>query len=267
MSLINEALKRARQESRRREALAKGVPLAQPPRPMAHRSWMTAAVVALALALLLSLVTILRLARSEVESPPASTATVAGSEPIEDGEDTTSPLLAGVPTDSLVAADTGAETETPGSHSVEGGAVSSDSGEAERGAVPKPAPSPELVVRTPGPIESEAGPEAPSRAQLPLAEPPAAGVSLAPRGETSADDSATAVPSGQPEIFIGTATLAGGDTLELGGIAWSETGPYALLDNRVVGLGETIMGCMVTRIAPQEVELESPDGIILIRLK
>ncbi len=54
---------------------------------------------------------------------------------------------------------------------------------------------------------------------------------------------------------------------ELGGIAWSETGPYALLDERVVGLGESIMGYMVTRIAPQEVELEGSDGAILIRLK
>ena len=71
----------------------------------------------------------------------------------------------------------------------------------------------------------------------------------------------------EPRVFVERATLVSGETLELGGIAWSETGPYALLDGRVVGLGESIMGYMVTRIAPEEVELEGGDGAILIRLK
>ncbi len=65
MSLINEALQRARQESRRREALAKGLPLAPPPHPVSHRSWMVAAVMAMALALIVSLVTIARLASNQ----------------------------------------------------------------------------------------------------------------------------------------------------------------------------------------------------------
>ncbi|MGB5343750.1 MAG: hypothetical protein WBP67_16820, partial [Thermoanaerobaculia bacterium] len=75
MSLINEALQRARQESRRREALAKGLPLAPPPRPVSHRSWMVAAVMAMALALIVSLVTIARLASNQ----PTTSAGVAAS--------------------------------------------------------------------------------------------------------------------------------------------------------------------------------------------
>jgi hypothetical protein len=85
------------------------------------------------------------------------------------------------------------------------------------------------------------------------------------RDRGSEDSPGDATPP--PRVFIERATLASGDTLELGGIAWSETGPYALLDERVVGLGESIMGYMVTRISPQEVELEGSDGALLIRLK
>jgi hypothetical protein len=90
---------------------------------------------------------------------------------------------------------------------------------------------------------------------------------LTPSPRISTADNSRTDSSPAARIFVGTATLASGDTLELGGIAWSETGPYALLDQRVVGLGERVMGYLVTRIAPHEVELEGGDGAILIRLE
>ena len=259
MSLINEALKRARQESRRREALAKGVPLAQPPRAVTHRSWMTAAVVALALALLLSLVTILRLANNdEPGSPPVVAVTSAEAEISEQGR---------VSTERSAEEDPASPAAAPVSTLDEDKSSLAEPVETELGAPPESAPIPEPVDRPPSRVETVASSEPSAEEPNELASPPTEGVSLAPSVREDGDDLATAAPTDPPEIFVGTAVLATGDTLELGGIAWSESGPYALMDNRVVGLGETIRGYMVTRIAPQEVELESADGVILIRLK
>ena len=273
MSLINEALKRARQESRRREALAKGLPLAPPPpRSVSHRSWLVAAVVAMALALLLSLVTIARLA---TEDHPSSTgagaaisdpveglsrsaesaATPSPAAPIEESEATTSVLDSPGSAAEIVAPVAGSESSAPGAAN-----RAPDSKQESN-------PSAESLDSRRAPMPVETGTVAPFPSPTEVTPPPMEGVSLAtePRGtrpESSLGDS----PS-EPRVFIETAMLANGEELALGGIAWSETGPYALLDERVVGLGETIHGYMVTRIAPQEVELEGSDGAILIRLE
>lgn len=244
MSLINEALKRARQESRRREALAKGLPLAPPPpRAVSHRSWLVAAVVAMALALLVSLVTIARLATEDhTSSTGAGTAildpmaglsrsaesapTPSPAPPIEESEATASAPDSPGSTAEIVAPLAGSEIPPPGSANRQPDSKQESNPSAES-------------------LDSRRAPE--------------------PRGtrpESSLGDS-----SSQPRVFIETAILPNGEELALGGIAWSETDPYALLDERVVGLGETILGYMVTRIAPQEVELEGRDGAILIRLE
>lgn len=240
MSLINEALKRARQESRRREALAKGLPLAPPPRSASPRSWMVAAVVVMALALLVSLVTIARLATKE---PTTSASVVASS----DDHDTH--REAGEPEPSTLT-DTSIETIAT--------------------TVPVPEPRGSLA-RLQASVAENAPPPPISEELLQgstkLPDPPLEGVSLSPGTRNPGAEDSPGNSSPQARVFVERATLASGDTLELGGIAWSQTGPYALLDERVVGLGESVMGYLVTRIAPQEVELEGSDGTILIRLK
>lgn len=271
MSLINEALKRARQESRRREALAKGLPLAPPPRPTPHRSWLTAAVVAMALALLLSLATIARLATYE----PARTATASTSPapPEATAGSTGFETAASEETgnDARVDAVPASERRQPAAATQS--AVDESDLPTEKSSpsmqVPEPATDRvEASIATDQPEEEPvANPAAATPAQAGLAALPAEGVGLE-SGTVSIDteDNRSESPS-QPRIFVEKMTLASGEVLELGGIAWSETGPYALLDERVVGLGESIMGYMVTRIAPQEVELQGGDGTILIRLK
>jgi hypothetical protein len=67
--------------------------------------------------------------------------------------------------------------------------------------------------------------------------------------------------------FTREANLADGTSIELGGIAWSETGPFVLLNGRVVGQGETVQRFQVTRIEPQQVELQRDGTTIVIRLK
>ena len=271
MSLINEALKRARQESRRRDALAKGLPLAPPPSSVSHRSWMVAAVVAMALALLVSLFTIARLATNESTTSPSDAASpdeidiqavvgepkaeATADKSIEPAETTgrVSESTEGVSKLQATAAEV-AKSSPSGDDRFSETTQNTDSTSASAASRQSPAGDSESAVASSPPPSG-------------LADLPTQGVSLspAPRNPSSEESRGDALSSSQ--VFVERATLASGETLELGGIAWSETGPYALLDERVVGLGESIMGYMVTRIAPQEVELEGGDGTILIRLK
>jgi hypothetical protein len=71
----------------------------------------------------------------------------------------------------------------------------------------------------------------------------------------------------EPRVFVRTAELLDGQLLDLGGIAWSETGPFALLNGRVVGVGESVRGYLVTEISPQEVVLQLADDRVVLRLK
>jgi len=241
VSLINEALKRARQESRRREALAKGLPLAPPPRrSVSHRSWLVAAVVAMALALLVSLVTIARLATED--RPSSTSAAAAISDPMDR------------PSGSAGFASTPRPTP-PGEES-----------EATASVPDAPGSAAEIVA----PVSGSELPPRGSPNQQPNSRQeynPSADSPDSQRAPLLVETGSVAPSPSQPRVFIETAILASGEELALGGIAWSETDPYALLDERVVGLGETILGYMVTRIAPQEVELEGSDGAILIRLE
>lgn len=72
---------------------------------------------------------------------------------------------------------------------------------------------------------------------------------------------------GSGRSFSRRVELAGGETIELGGIAWSETGPFALINGRVVGPGEKVGGFRVIRIEPKQVEIEAGGETIYLRLK
>jgi len=206
---------------------------------------MVAAVVAMALALLVSLVTIARLATKE----PTTPASVASS---SEGIDVQG-----------AAGDPGPTTRID--TSIEPVAATVPAGESPRDTENLQTSDPSTPQESPG-EELEQTVSA-SPAPTGLVSPPTVGVGLSVGQRDPDSEDSPGHGSPQPRVFVETATLASGDTLELGGIAWSETGPYALLDDRVVGLGESVMGYMVTRIAPQEVELEGSGEAILIRLK
>jgi hypothetical protein len=65
--------------------------------------------------------------------------------------------------------------------------------------------------------------------------------------------------TGSAESFVQQVPLPGGGAIELGGIAWSESGPFALINGRVVGPGAVIDGYTLERIRPGHVVL-SGDG-------
>jgi hypothetical protein len=59
----------------------------------------------------------------------------------------------------------------------------------------------------------------------------------------------------------------GGPHLRLGGIAYSEEAPIALINGAALGRGEVVEGYVIRRIDAAEVELEGPGGRVVLRLK
>ncbi len=68
-------------------------------------------------------------------------------------------------------------------------------------------------------------------------------------------------------IYAGSVTLAGGEKIELGGIAWSEEEPRALLNDRIVGVGGYVDGYSVSKIETDRVVLEKDGATIVLTVK
>jgi len=82
----------------------------------------------------------------------------------------------------------------------------------------------------------------------------------------------TAPPAPPPRLgpghtYAGGVTLPGGERIELGGIAWSEQEPRALLNDRIVGVGGFVAGYSVSKIDPDRVELQKDGATIVLTVK
>ena len=62
-------------------------------------------------------------------------------------------------------------------------------------------------------------------------------------------------------------TLRDGTRVELGGIAWSESGPYALVNGRVVGVGEFVGDLVIESIHPNHIQLKGRNRHVLLELR
>lgn len=69
------------------------------------------------------------------------------------------------------------------------------------------------------------------------------------------------------ETFVREFTLSDGTRVELGGIAWSETGPYALVNGRVVGVGEFVGDLAIESIYPTHILLKGRDRRVQVTLR
>jgi hypothetical protein len=231
MSLINEALKRAKQETNRREAAQKGMPLPVLDRAPRRTPWTLVAVGILGAALVASLTALFMLSRGQappVAPPEPSPVAEVRVEPVEEATTTASPGV------TLIE-----EQE----------ATSSNAASSETVARLEPlptTPSTELMPELPTAVITD-----PLANDIPLVETDPETTPDAPSGTT----------------YLHRAELADGITLELGGIAWSEFGPIALLNGKAVGQGERINGYLVVEIEPQQVELRGTVGSVFIRLK
>lgn len=74
-------------------------------------------------------------------------------------------------------------------------------------------------------------------------------------------------PPAVPAAGSSQAEASSGPALELSGIAWSETRPAAVINGRVLVLGDTIDGFTVVGIEPDSVQLLGPAGTVTLELR
>ncbi len=290
MSLIDEALKRARMEAAQKAAEGEGLPYPTIPRhlgPRRQRRWLAPAVVAVAViaGLLLGWMAASRGPRTDSLAARGGT-TADAAAPVTSGPATpaevTRDLLseapeAGEPIDSAASPPTGIGQETP-------------SPVSPQPAGPRPVTSgpagPEDIARdeqAPEPFLQEATDPEPTRPQPQTSSAPPAteavtdpdsGVLLVLPDRSNRNGSRdTAEPAGDDEAEVPVEShsqqvpLPGGGAIELGGIAWSETGPFALINGRVVSPGAMIEGYTLERIRPGHVVLAGDGRRIQLDLR
>jgi hypothetical protein len=125
-------------------------------------------------------------------------------------------------------------------------------------------PLKEVIVPTPPRVRRTAVP-------VTRAAPPSRGASSAPDSEDAAAASPPPVPApprlGSSRSYAGGVTLPGGEKIELGGIAWSEEEPRALLNDRIVGVGGYVSGYSVSKIETDRVVLEKDGATIVLTVR
>lgn len=307
MSLVNDALKKARLEAARQDAARRGLPmpgtqLATGPRVGSQtlvRIGVVAAVALLALLLFLAggrfgalgepradataaQAADSRGARLEetaapgerAEPPPAPPRLPAPDQPSNRPQSQASDLTPGpTPAPAPAASQdvppaTGSvSSASPRSATEPSGAVSLEPRSASPPA--RPAKPPEPTPPTPDRSRSTASsPSRQARATGGRAETPPAGpggerrVRIVSPGQTARPAAAEA-----PKTAVRVLELPGAVRIELGGIAWSEERPFALMNGRVVGPGDVVESLAVVAIAQRHVELQGDAGHFLLRLK
>jgi len=145
---------------------------------------------------------------------------------------------------------------------------------AVEAAVPpvrEPVQSPPAISPTPGresasePIRSRSRtPEESPEPEPPQSQPT---VEEAPGRAEADSDSARTEEKIEVQEYLREAVLADGKKLDLGGIAWSDTGPFALINGNVLGRGERVDGFLIVEINPKSVLLEGDNQSILLRLR
>ncbi len=257
MSLIDEALKRARHEASRQEAVKRDAARHDGPRPIpklyaerqASRAPLWAGISTGAAVALLGVVAWLLWGRA-----PSAPVSVAAAEPPRAVSAAPSPVPAPAPPTAAVPAPRGeAVPRLPAPAVPQGPAVPAP--QVFRPAAPPATPVAPAPTVTPPQREQPAKPTESSVA-APKPTP-------APRAASS-----SAAPSAAPQTYVREVALPGGGPhLRLGGIAYSEEAPIALINGAALGRGEVVEGYVVRRIDAAEVELEGPAGRVVLRLK
>lgn len=266
MSLIDEALKRARQEAARQDEAARELRYRQVPvipglRQPARRSWLLPAIIAACLVVGIGIGLFLSGRRGEDQRaavPPSPTA------PAAPAPARVEPPVAGPPETAAVPA-----AEAPPAPVVE--EETAPPAVEDRPAPPKPA---ELPVR-PAQEQGE-GPLIADMRQREIALNPAPPPQNAPEAAPAPPTvpaSAPAAPepapapavAGQVRTYQQEMPLPGGGSLRLNGIAYSEQ-PVALFGDKVVSPGESVAGFKVVAIEPRRVRLEGQGGVVVVEM-
>lgn len=241
MSLIIEALKKARDDAVRRQAAARGLPLAPVPRLETRSRWLSLALIPLAAALVICVMLLIDVySRIPESADQGQTASQSQSGTQVNASRSTLQVSPSV-------------NEATGGNGAEPAAAtplppSSQSEVPPDRSLPEPAPE-TTIYDDAGPIATSTPPAEQSSREVPAESP-------GPDGDST-----------DARVSIGQAKLPGGQILDLGGIAWSESEPYALINGQVIGVGELIRSYRVTSITPDEVTLEKDQDRVILRLQ
>lgn len=240
MSLVNEALKKARMEASRQDALRRGIPLPPPSFFETRRRRAVWPWVALSATGLIALGG-LGFWAGQRSARQATAASTSGIEALA------APA---------VAADEGAEEAARLK-----AAAPSPAEPEPRAAAASPPVAPTRTFPTVDANAASTSTRLPASTSAPRAaasEPPAAPAAARP---------ATTTPRTQPAVptYVEIADLPGG-RLELGGIAWSKSDPHALINGRILGRGERVESYTIVDIQPREVKLTGDQGSFILRL-
>lgn len=267
MSLIDEALKRARQEAARQDEAARELRYRQVPvipglRQPARRSWVLPAIIAACLIVGIGLGLALSGGGGEEQRaalPPAPSA------PLVPAPTPAAPAAPEVPPSPLPAV----VEEEPAPPPIEE--------KPERRPVPEAAAPPAQPVQeeepaiadmrqreitlnpAPPPPQAEPTPAPETREEVPLSR-------SAGEGAPEPAPPPPAVEPGQVRTYQQELPLAGGGTLRLNGIAYSER-PVALFGDKVVAPGESVAGYKVLAIEPGRVRLEGQGGVVVVEMQ
>ncbi len=250
MSLIDEALKRARQEASRQEAAEREKRYARVPVyvPQARRSrpWLLPVVVTVCLAAGVAGGLLFRSPHPTVPSavnPPAPTPTVTP-ESTEPKKPTAEKPAEKAVVEKPVIEEQSEPTSPEASAPI---------------PLPKPAPPKPVAEPTPSPVVA-----LPQPAPSPPSPPPSPVVALPQPSPTPAP--APSAPPADIHSYVREVPVGDGSTIRLNGIAFSAQ-PVALFGDKVVAPGESISGFTVVAIEAQRVKLQGPGGTVYVTLK
>lgn len=271
MSLVNEALKKARLEAARQDAARRGLPppgsQPVPASPLAPSIAIKGAAVALLVAVALLIFWAGRRSSSGEQTENISVAQARGENPSAEVPATVGASPETAPDSPAEGATDGVRagldnrSQAPGESQPAAPNTSRDApATQDRLAAPRTeAPAPTAAPTT-------AAQSTPQQLQPPAAEQPQQRPRTDPGRPAAAQPSADTT-SAQPQSFLRKLELPGSRPIELGGIAWSEDRPFALINGRVVGPGDQIEELMVVSVHPKHVELRGDQGYFLLRLK
>ena len=101
----------------------------------------------------------------------------------------------------------------------------------------------------------------------PLASTPAPASTPAKGADASRTSSAASSAAASTPSFVRRVTLDDGTVVRLGGIAWSEEAPLAYLNGKLYGKGESVAGLLVERIERERVLLRGARGPVFLTLR
>ena len=250
MSLVSDALKKAEREAAAREARKAGlpVPLETPMQPYRARrgqrrggAWI-GVLVAVGVALLVAF------GFFSTPTPSPGKAADKGATPGTSAPSSPTPALSASRSSGAAAAETPSERPTPPSDR------EATSAEASR---PSPATAPSERPASPSEREAtnaEASPTSPQTAPNDRPAPPS---ESEPRAPSTA----------KQKEYVRRVDFPDGSKLELGGIAYSETAPFAYMNGRLLKIGEAIAGYTWVAVERDRVVVRGVAGELTLRLK